>query len=99
LTDFEAGEHKAGMVARISDKEEAQKAEPMDIALNDLERETAKPDTEGALPCSTFFEPDEEGIARRTYDLYLARGQGAGHEMEDWIEATRQLLKESNSKN
>jgi hypothetical protein len=59
-TDLEAGEHEAGMVARVS-------------------------------------EPDEEEITRRAYDLYLARGQTAGHEMDDWIEAKRQLLEESNS--
>jgi Protein of unknown function (DUF2934) len=42
-------------------------------------------------------EPDQEEIARRAYDLYLARGQAAGHEMDDWIEAKRQLLEERNS--
>jgi hypothetical protein len=42
-------------------------------------------------------EPDQEEIARRAHDLYLARGQAAGHEMDDWIEAKRQLLEERNS--
>jgi Polyketide cyclase / dehydrase and lipid transport/Protein of unknown function (DUF2934) len=42
-------------------------------------------------------EPDQEEIARRAYDLFLARGQAAGHEMDDWIEAKRQLLEERNS--
>ncbi len=98
VTDLEAGEHEAGMVARVSDKEEARKVEPMNIPLNDLERETANADTAEGLRCNTFFEPDKEEIARRAYDLYLARGQAAGHEMDDWIEAKRQLLEESNSK-
>jgi hypothetical protein len=97
VTDLEAGEHEAGMVARVSDKEGARKVEPMDIALNDLERETAHADT-AELRCNTFFEPDQEQIARRAYDLYLARGQVAGHEMDDWIEAKRRLLEESKSK-
>jgi hypothetical protein len=98
VTQLEAGEHEAGMVARVSDKEETRKVEPMDIALNDLVRETARAGTAEGLRGKTFFEPDEEGIARRAYDLYLARGQVAGHEMDDWIEAKRQLLEESRSK-
>jgi Protein of unknown function (DUF2934) len=85
VTDLEAGEHEAGMIARVSDKEKARKVEPMD-----LERETANADTAEGLRCNTFFEPDKEEIARRAYDLYLARGQVAGHEMDDWIEAKRQ---------
>jgi uncharacterized membrane protein len=98
VTDLEAGEHEAGMVARVSDKEEARKVEPMDIVLNELERETASADTAEGLRRNTFLEPAKEEIARRAYDLYLARGQVAGHEMDDWIEAKRQLLEESNSK-
>ena len=98
VTDLEAGEHEAGMVARVSDKEEARKVEPMNNALNDLEPETSNGDTAEGLGCNTFFEPDEEEIARRAYNLYLAHGQVAGHEMDDWIEAKRQLWEESNSK-
>jgi hypothetical protein len=98
VTDLEAGEHEAGMVARVSDKEETRKVEPMDIALNDLERETATAGTAEGLRSNTFFEPNKGEIARRAYDLYLARGQVAGHEMDDWIEAKRQLLEESGSK-
>lgn len=44
-------------------------------------------------------EPDQQEIALRAYDLYFARGQADGHEMDDWIEAKRQLLEERNSKN
>jgi hypothetical protein len=98
VTDLEAGEHEAGMVARVSDKEEAGKAKPMDTVSSDLEPETVNVDAAEGLRCSTFFEPDQEEIARRAYDLYLARGQVAGHEMDDWIEAKHQLLEENNSK-
>jgi Polyketide cyclase / dehydrase and lipid transport/Protein of unknown function (DUF2934) len=42
-------------------------------------------------------ELDQQEIALRAYDLYLARGQVAGHETDDWIEAKRQLLEERNS--
>ena len=98
VTDLEAGEDEAGMVARVSDKEEVRKVERVDIASNEVERETAQAEAAGDLRCNTSFEPDQEEIARRAYDLYLSRGQVAGHEMDDWIEAKRQLLEESNSK-
>ena len=39
-------------------------------------------------------EPSHEEIQKRAYDLYLARGSGAGDEMQDWIEAKRQLGEE-----
>ena len=41
--------------------------------------------TQGGLSVS------ERDIARRAYDLYLARGRESGHEMEDWLQAERQL--------
>jgi hypothetical protein len=46
---------------------------------------------------SRVSEPDQQEIARRAHDLYLARGQADGQEMDDWIEAKRQLLEERNS--
>ncbi len=30
-------------------------------------------------------------IARRAYDLYLARGREDGHDLEDWLQAEREL--------
>jgi hypothetical protein len=30
-------------------------------------------------------------IARRAYDLYLARGREDGHDVEDWLTAEREL--------
>ena len=31
-------------------------------------------------------------VARRAYDLYLARGREHGHDVEDWLQAERELL-------
>jgi Polyketide cyclase / dehydrase and lipid transport/Protein of unknown function (DUF2934) len=97
-TNLEAGEHEAGMIARVSDKEESRKVEPNDNALDDLEPETANADTAEGYRFNTSFEPDQEDIARRAYELYHARGQAAGHEADDWLEAKRQLLEEKSSK-
>jgi hypothetical protein len=35
--------------------------------------------------------PTSAQIAERAYQLYLARGGWHGHDMEDWLEAERQL--------
>lgn len=36
-------------------------------------------------------KPNREEIARRAYELYVARGRAEGHEMEDWFRAEREL--------
>jgi Protein of unknown function (DUF2934) len=33
----------------------------------------------------------EHDIARRAYDLYLARGCAPGQQLEDWLQAEREL--------
>jgi hypothetical protein len=35
--------------------------------------------------------PTHDEIARRSYELFLARGGQAGHEVEDWLSAEREL--------
>ncbi len=34
---------------------------------------------------------NRDEIARRAYELYLRRGSRNGHDVEDWLEAERQL--------
>ncbi len=34
---------------------------------------------------------NEDVIAQRAYALYLARGAQDGHDMEDWLQAEREL--------
>jgi len=33
----------------------------------------------------------ERDIARRAYDLFLARGCTPGHQLDDWLQAEREL--------
>ena len=33
-----------------------------------------------------------EAIAKRSYELYLARGAQPGHEVEDWLAAEAELI-------
>jgi hypothetical protein len=36
-----------------------------------------------------------EDIAERAYALYLARGTEDGHDVEDWLQAERELFEET----
>jgi len=36
-------------------------------------------------------EPSEEEIRHRAYEIYLARGAAPGDEVEDWLQAEREL--------
>jgi hypothetical protein len=37
--------------------------------------------------------PSSEEIARRAYEIFLARGGEPGHETEDWLQAEKELRK------
>ncbi len=39
-----------------------------------------------------YFEVLGSRIADRAYELYVQRGQEHGHDIEDWLEAERQIL-------
>ena len=41
----------------------------------------------------------EQDIARRAYDLYLARGHEHGHDLDDWLQAERELRDSRRSTN
>jgi hypothetical protein len=38
---------------------------------------------------------DPDAIAKRAYELFLARGSEPGHEMEDWLQAEAELTAEA----
>jgi Protein of unknown function (DUF2934) len=40
-------------------------------------------------------KPTREEIALRAYQIYLQRGGAPGNEVEDWMQAERQLLEEN----
>ena len=42
-------------------------------------------------------EITKDDVARRACELFIARGQAEGHDVEDWLEAERQLEAESGS--
>ena len=52
----------------------------------------------GAESKGRYFEDLGSRIAKRAYELYVQRGQAHGHDIEDWIEAERQILPKEISK-
>ncbi len=56
------------------------------------QRQDADPEREHERPgVNPHSAPADEEIALRAYELYLARGGEDGHDLEDWLEARRQL--------
>ena len=53
-------------------------------------RESSSPTME--KPRAARNQPTQEEIALRAYHIYLERGCVPGNELEDWIEAERQLV-------
>jgi hypothetical protein len=39
----------------------------------------------------TQRRPTQEEIASRAYEIYLARGQEDGHDVDDWVQAEQEL--------
>jgi DUF2934 family protein len=55
----------------------------------------ASKETAADSPSQTLQNPSESiavhDVARRAYDLYLARGREHGHDVQDWLQAEREL--------
>lgn len=47
--------------------------------------------TRAAPPATRKSRPTREEIARRAYELYVARGGTPGSDIEDWLKAEREL--------
>lgn len=43
--------------------------------------------------------PSPDEIARRAHEIYVARGQTGGREMEDWLQAERELTRAGSRNN
>jgi Protein of unknown function (DUF2934) len=71
--------------------------------MKPMQRKTVKADKTSAPMMMTATKamktapaphvPTHDEVAKRAYELYLARGQAPGHEAEDWLTAESQLGK------
>ena len=52
-------------------------------------RKQTKTVVESAEPVPTRYE-----IAERAYEIFLARGEEPGHDVDDWLQAESELLSE-----
>ena len=43
--------------------------------------------------------PSRDEIAQRAYEIYVARGRAEGRELEDWVQAERELLEKAHRNN
>jgi len=55
-----------------------------------MKRPTSTPDTEPQI--TREARPLTEQIRQRAYELYELRGQGDGHELDDWLLAESELI-------
>lgn len=46
----------------------------------------------GAESQHKYFEDLGSRLAERAYEIYVQRGKEDGHDIEDWLEAERQIL-------
>jgi Protein of unknown function (DUF2934) len=53
--------------------------------------ESPAPEKHTAPPRNAPTLPTREQIARRAYELFLARGGAHGHHEQDWFQAEREL--------
>ena len=60
----------------------------MQAIIKNNEKKSKKRTTNG-----TFRDiPLREKIEARAHELYLSRGAEAGHELEDWLQAEREMM-------
>lgn len=52
-------------------------------------------DRASKVPRDVATDIAKKDIARRAYDLYLARGGEPGHDVDDWLQAERELRSNS----
>ena len=54
-------------------------------------RRTPAQSENGATPVSMPSTASPDAIAARAYELYLARGGQSGFELDDWLQAEREI--------
>ena len=96
---FETAPHKGEIERRARVQEE--QAEPFltrqhshhlaDESTPVADRLDEQGEQQIGLNKARVIRPTDGQIARRAYELYLNRGQSPGHELEDWLQAEREL--------
>jgi hypothetical protein len=48
--------------------------------------------TQSVSQLDASIQPSQQEIAALAYELFLARGAGPGSDLEDWLQAERELI-------
>jgi mannose-1-phosphate guanylyltransferase len=81
-------------VAGDNQKKPARRTQRVDPTSEQIRQETAGRQLQGGSGPSWFSSEEDlyARIAETAYQLYERRGRQTGHELEDWLEAERQIL-------
>ena len=61
--------------------------------------ELVRPEDQASVATENHRAISKDDVARRAYELFLARGRVDGHDVEDWLEAERQVEAEGTALN
>ena len=61
--------------------------------------EPVTPEDQASVATENHRAISKDDVARRAYELFLARGCVDGHDVEDWLEAERQVEAEGTALN
>jgi hypothetical protein len=61
---------------------------------NDDRSEAVEPGADAQGQDRLLHSSREEDIRRRAYEIYLARGEEPGRDVEDWLQAERELTQD-----
>jgi hypothetical protein len=90
---LQSGKEEERFAAPLSRDEPVAKQEPRSTGnMRIRETEGIKPEA-----IQKHVRPDAEEIAARAYELYLKRGSIPGFEMQDWLQAEKELMAETSS--
>jgi len=65
------------------------KAKSVAVGAENLEREVVQSDETRPQPLNG---PSREEIQRRAYEIHIDRGGPHGHDLDDWLQAERELM-------
>jgi hypothetical protein len=63
----------------------------MFMASKATSSQAAEPGAEAQEQDRSWHSTREENIRHRAYEIYLERGREPGHDVEDWLQAEREL--------
>jgi Protein of unknown function (DUF2934) len=85
---------KSTSAARPSpNRRRAERTQPSKVndSAAELETVTARPAARAAASGNGEWTPPWDEVARRAYEIFLQRGSAPGRDVEDWLEAERQV--------